>query len=90
MIGTSRAEISGEADVLTLDMTGGSDLDAVDLLAGENNGTLSGASSIDVTICSRIAIEASGKSLINYGVSSSDCAGENACVLTGGSVISQR
>ena len=34
------------------------------------NGTLSGASSIDVTICSRIAVQASGKSLINYGVSS--------------------
>ena len=90
MSGKSRAELSGEADVLTIDLSGGSDLDAVKLLAGEINGTMSGASAIDATICSRIAIKASGASLINYGVSSPDCAGEEACELTGGSKISQR
>ena len=90
MSGNSRADISGEADILTIDLTNGSELYAKDLHAGEVVGTMSGISMIETTICSRIAIQASGQSTINYYVSGPDCAGENACELTGGSVINKR
>ena len=90
MSGTSRANIVGVGDVVTLDISGGSDLEADKLLVSEMNGSLSGASSVDVTVCTRLALVASGASIINYGLVSPTCELDNDCELSGGSMISVR
>lgn len=90
MSGASKADISGVGDKVELEISGASDLDAVNLLVSEMSGTLSGASAVDVTVCTKIAIKASGVSLINFGLVSPTCEVVNECELTGGSKISQR
>ena len=90
MSGLSHAEIKGTGDVVEIVISGGSDLEADKLLVSEIKGVLSGASSVDVTVCTRLAIVASGASSINFGLVSPTCEVQNDCELTGGSVISQR
>ena len=90
MSGASKADISGTGDKVEIEISGASDLDAVELLVSEMSGNLSGASAVDVTVCSKIAINASGVSLINFGLVSPTCEVVNECELTGGSKISQR
>ena len=90
MSGLSRADIAGVGDKVEIDISGGSDLDAQNLLVSEMTGNLSGASFIDVTICTKLAVDASGASGINYGLVSPTCNPTIDCNLTGGAKIYQR
>ncbi|MBO4621886.1 MAG: DUF2807 domain-containing protein [Paludibacteraceae bacterium] len=90
MSGMSRAELAGLGDKVEIDISGASDLDAQNLLVSEITGSVSGASFIDVTICTKLAVDASGASGINYGLVSPTCEPTIDCNLTGGAKIYQR
>ena len=90
MSGMSRAELAGLGDKVEIDISGASDLDAKELLVSEIKGNLSGASFIDVTICTKLAVDASGASGINYGLVSPSCNPTIECNLTGGAKIYER
>jgi len=88
--GASKANIIGLGDVVSIDISGASNLDAEDLLVSEVNGTVSGASHADVTICSRLAVAVSGASNLTYGLVGKSCTPEIDCAVTGGSSVNAR
>lgn len=88
--GASRAELEGTGDEVTIDISGASHLEAEKLLVSAVQGSLSGASTIDVTICSRLEVVASGASHITYGLVSQMCDPDIQCELSGGSEINER
>jgi len=88
--GASKAKIAGQGDEMTISISGASKLDAEKLYLSSVQGMLSGASNIDVTICSSLEVVASGASHITYGLVSPTCDPEINCDLTGGSTITER
>ena len=88
--GASIAEIAGLGDKVEIEISGSSILNAKDLLVSEVKGDVSGASIIDVTVCTKLAVDASGASIINYGLVSPSCNVELDCDLSGASEIYKR
>lgn len=88
--GASKADISGQGDEMKIDISGASKLEAEKLYLSAVEGSVSGASSINVTICSGLEVVASGASHILYGLVSQSCDPEIDCELTGSSYIEMR
>ena len=93
------AEISGASKVtfdgactgtMDIDVSGSSDLNAIEFNTDAVTGSLSGSSDADVTVCDRIAVNVSGSSDLTYGTSSPDCRPTYGCTISGSSSVTPR
>lgn len=93
------ADVSGASDVtlsgdctgtMDIEVSGSSDLHAEGLGTSAVTGSVSGSSRVDVTVCDRIAVNASGASTVTYGLSSPECHPTYGCTTSGSSDVSPR
>lgn len=92
-------EVSGASDVtlsgdctgtMDIEISGSSKLHAEALGTSAVTGSVSGSSRADVTVCERIAVDASGASTVTYGLSSPGCQPTYGCTTSGASNVSPR
>ena len=88
--GASAAQINGVGDEVFLNISGASALDAGKMLCSAVKGAVSGASVVDVTVCTKLDLDVSGASVVTYGLVSPTCTLESVCVVSGESVVTQR
>lgn len=89
--GASNATIQGACTgTMDIDVSGASNLHAIDFNTDAVTGSLSGSSDADVTVCSRIAVNVSGASDLTYGTSSPACHPTFGCTLSGSSTAAPR
>lgn len=88
--GASTATLSGATGVLDMDVSGASNLNAVNLDAANVKGDVSGASTADVLCCQSISVEVSGVSHLTYGLAAAGCTPAVNCRTSGSSTASQR
>ena len=89
--GASKAVMSGFCqEKMDIDLSGASILEAALLETPSVFGSLSGASSADVTICSNLNVSLSGASTLIYGLVSPDCNPYINCPCSGASTVRPR
>lgn len=90
MSGESSAEIAGIASAAEIEISGESSLQARALDLEEISGEMSGESSADITVCSKIELDISGGSTLVYGTPDASCRPKLDCKVSGESVIRSR
>lgn len=88
--GASTATLSGATGVLDMDVSGASNLNAVNLDAANVKGDVSGASTADVLCCQSVSVEVRGVSHLTYGIVADGCTPAVNCRTNGSSTASQR
>lgn len=88
--GASSANIRGCVDVLDIEISGASSLDANSLDTRAVKGEISGASSAGVLCCEGIKVEVSGSSDLTYGTIADGCDPIVDCPATGASTVTRR
>ena len=88
--GASSATLRGTTNVLDMDVSGASNLNAVSLDAASVRGEVGGASQADVLCCQSIAVDVSGVSHLTYGLVGDGCAPTVNCRTSGASTVSRR
>lgn len=88
--GASTAVVGGSVDVMEMDVSGASDLMAGDLDAATVKGDVSGASTVNVLCCEKIAVDVSGASLLSYGTVADGCSPVVSCNSSGTSTVTRR
>lgn len=89
--GASKVTFEGDCTgTMDMDVSGSSNMYAPNLNTDIVKGSLSGSSTADVTVCSRIAVAVSGASTLTYGTSSQECHPSWGCTTSGSSSIIPR
>lgn len=89
--GASIATVNGDChNTMLIDISGASELHASGLNAQSVKGNISGASTANVTCCTRLKVNLSGASTLTYGTTDLGCNPVVDCETTGSSTVSQR
>ena len=88
--GSSYANLSGTASLMTIDVSGGSEVDAPTFNASRLTGEMSGGSTVDVNVCESVTVDLSGGSMLTYGLSDDSCNPTINCTTSGSSVVKPR
>lgn len=88
--GASSATLDGAVDVLDIDVSGASSLNALNLVASSVKGDVGGASKADVLCCQSISVAVGGTSHLTYGLVSAGCTPAVNCRTSGASTATQR
>ncbi|MBP5678181.1 MAG: DUF2807 domain-containing protein [Bacteroidales bacterium] len=87
LTGASTAIISGTVNVLDIDLSGASNLDAGNLDTKTVNGDISGASTASVLCCDAIKVDVSGASHLTYSTVADGCTPVVDCHTSGASTV---
>ena len=88
--GASTADISGCTDILDIDISGASIINAKNLDTKDVKGNVGGASNADVLCCESIKVNVSGASNLTYSTIADGCEPVVSCPTTGNSTVTRR